>query len=97
MAGIAPEDDDGHAAAQNPARKQAAKPKQEKKPEPTGAELRDNLKAWMNAPKTTPEDVRNAWQSNDNFKAKLASLLQPMQLELKAEAEKICPDLKEAA
>jgi|TARA_R100000084_G_C4655255_1_gene152409 hypothetical protein len=69
----------------------------EKKPEPTGAELRDKLKAWMNAPKTTPEDVRNAWQSNDNFKAKLASLPQPMQHELRAEAERICPDLKEAA
>lgn len=69
----------------------------EKPPEPTGPELRDKLKAWMNAPKTTPEDVRKAWQSNDNFKAKLTSLPQPMQLELKAEAEKICPDLKEAA
>jgi DNA recombination protein Rad52 len=67
------------------------------KPEPTRPELRDMLKAWMNAPKTTPEDVRKAWLSNDNFKAKLASLPQPMQLELKAEAERICPDLKEAA
>lgn len=96
MAGIAPEDDDGNAAAGSGQATETPR-KQEKKPEPTGAELRDNLKAWMNAPKTTPEDVRNAWQSNDNFKAKLASLPQPMQLELKAEAEKICPDLKEAA
>lgn len=67
------------------------------KPEPTGPELRDKLKAWMNAPKTTPEDVRNAWLSNDNFKAKLNSLHPAMIEELRTEAERICPDLKEAA
>jgi hypothetical protein len=103
MAGIAPEDDDGNDAVVNaPHNKPTPRkvdPKPEPKPDPapkppaTGGELRDQLKGWMQGPKTTPDDIRDAWNHNASFKAKRDSLSEPMQNELKTLAEKICGPL----
>lgn len=96
MAGIAPEDDDGHEAAKNPApqKREQQKPA-EKPPEPTPAEIRDELKAGFH--KAGPAKLSKLWATNDALKAKVAALPPEMQVELKSLRDELCADLDAGA
>lgn len=74
-------------------KRDVAQEERDNAPEPTPAESRDALKKWINGPKTTPDQVKDAWLNNDGFKSKLAALPEPMRLEIKAAVVDVCPEL----
>ncbi len=62
-----------------------------KEKEPTPAEIRDALKSKFE--KSSPQGLADAWRDNAELKARVASLPEPMQLELQALRDKICKDV----
>lgn len=80
MAGIAPEDDDGNAAAKAAPKREAPQPKSEEQKPMTDAEKRD----WLKAKIQNADDFEQlpVWWSGDKISAAVASLPEPMQMEL---------------